>query len=116
MTGKIENELGSINISDEVLANLAGIATTECYGIVGMAAKRATDGLVQLLGAENLSRGVKVKSENDEVLIDLFVIVEYGVSIQAVADNVIKKVKYTIENLTGMKVNTVNIHIESVRV
>jgi uncharacterized alkaline shock family protein YloU len=110
------NSLGEIIISDDVLAVLAGISTIECYGIVGMASKRATDGLVELLGLDNLSRGVKVYTQDNEVIIDLFIIVEYGISIATVAKNVIETVKYNVEKLTGAKVKKVNLKVEGVRV
>lgn len=110
------NALGEIVITDEVIATLAGISAIECYGIVGMASKRATDGLVELLGRENLSRGVKVHTQGDQITIDLYVIVEYGISIAAVAKNIIETVKYNIENFTGMSVNKVNVMVEGVRV
>jgi len=113
---KIVNELGVIEITDEVLSILAGITAIECYGIVGMASKRATDGLVELLGRDNLSRGVRVHTQGDEIIIDIFIIVEYGISIAAVAKNVIDTVKYNVETLTGLKVNKVNITVEGVRV
>jgi uncharacterized alkaline shock family protein YloU len=110
------NQLGEVRISNEVLATLAGISAIGCYGIVGMASKRATDGLVELLGSDNLSRGVKVTTHGNEVTIDLFIIVEYGISISAVAQNIIDTVKYNVEKLTGVTVNTVNIKVEGVRV
>ena len=116
MGAKIVNELGVIEITDEVLSILAGITAIECYGIVGMASKRATDGLVELLGRDNLSRGVRVHTQGDEIIIDIFIIVEYGISIAAVAKNVIDTVKYNVETLTGLKVNKVNITVEGVRV
>ena len=110
------NSLGELSISDDVLATLAGISAIECYGIVGMASKRATDGLVELLGSDNLSRGVKVVSQGNEVSIDLHIIVEYGISIATVAKNIIETVKYKVENLTGVTVKKVNIVVEGVRV
>ena len=110
------NSLGEIVVTDEVISILAGISAIECYGIVGMAAKRATDGLVEFLGKENLSRGVKIHTDGDQLVIDLFIIVEYGISIITVAKNVIDKVKYTIESLTGMHVDKVNVTVEGVRV
>ena len=81
-----------------------------------MASKRATDGLIELLGMENLSRGVKVATQGNEVTIDLFIIVEYGISIAAVAQNIIDTVKYNVEKLTGVTVDKVNIKVEGVRV
>lgn len=116
MGAKKVNALGEIVIADEVIATLAGISAMECYGIVGMASKRATDGLVELLGRENLSRGVKVYTHDDQITIDLYVIVEYGISIAAVARNIIETVKYNVENFTGMNVNRVNVMVEGVRV
>jgi len=110
------NSLGDMVIADEVIATLAGVSAIECYGIVGMASKRATDGIVELLGRENLSKGVKVYTQGEDIIIDLFVIVEYGISIAAVAENIIDTVKYKVENFTGMNVNKVNVAVEGVRV
>ncbi|HHW69796.1 MAG TPA: Asp23/Gls24 family envelope stress response protein [Clostridiales bacterium] len=113
---KKSNELGEITISNEVIATLAGISAIESYGVVGMASKKATDGLAELLGHENLTRGVKVSTQDDNIFIDLFIIVEYGVSIITVAKNVIDRVKYNVENLTGMTVKEVNVMVQGVRV
>ncbi|HCS72517.1 MAG TPA: Asp23/Gls24 family envelope stress response protein [Clostridiales bacterium] len=110
------NKIGEIRITDEVLATLAGIAAVRCYGIVGMASKRATDGLVELLGSDNMAKGVKVISQGNEVVISLYIIVEYGISMAAVAQNVIDTVKYNVEKLTGTTVTKVNIKVEGVRV
>lgn len=114
--GGIKNELGTISISNEVVAIIAGHSAEQCYGIVGMASKRASDGISQLLNLENYSKGVKVKSHDDEVEIDLFVKVIYGVSINAVAQTAIDTIKYNVERDTGLKVNKVNVTIESVKV
>lgn len=116
MGARMLNSLGEINITDEVLATLAGINTMECYGIVGMASKRATDGFVELLGKDNLSKGIKIQAQGELMVIDIFIIVEYGISITAVAKNVIDTVKYNVENITGMKINKVNVTVEGVRV
>lgn len=116
MACKLINELGSISYSDEVLANIAGVSTMECYGVVGMASKRATDGIVELLRRENLSRGVKVISDNDELTVELFIIVEYGTKISVIANNIISKVRYTIENLTGVRIKKIIVNVQGVRV
>ncbi|MBC8530775.1 Asp23/Gls24 family envelope stress response protein [Gehongia tenuis] len=115
MPGKIVNTLGTIQINDDVVAMLAGMATVECYGIVGMASKRATDGIVELLGRENLSRGVKVTTKESAVVIDLYVIMEYGTTIATVASNVVDTVKYTVEKTTGLTVEAVNVTVEGIR-
>lgn len=116
MSAITSNTLGDVHISDEVIGTLAGISAIKCYGIVGMASKRATDGLVELLGKENLSRGIKIITENDKVAIKLYIIVEYGISISAVANNVMETVKYNIENFTGLNVTKIDISVEGVRV
>lgn len=116
MDCKFQNELGTVTVNDEVLLKVAGYSALECYGIVGMASKRTTDGIVQLIGRENLGRGVKILPAKDSVNVELFIIVEYGISIGAVAETIIDTVKYKIEHLTGIKVNKVNISVEDIRV
>ncbi|HZJ82907.1 MAG TPA: Asp23/Gls24 family envelope stress response protein [Clostridia bacterium] len=116
MSAKKTNSLGEIVISDDVMATLAGISAIECYGIVGMASKRATDGIVELLGRENLSKGVKVHTQDEDISIELYIIVEYGISIATVANNMIETVKYNIENFTGMNVKKVDVTVEGIRV
>ena len=113
---KIKNELGTISVVEDVITTVAGYAAIECIGIVAMASKRATDGLVELLGRENLKRGVRAVLNEDSVSINLYIIVEYGVSIAAVAKNVIETVKYRVENLVGIKVDQVNVTVEGIRV
>ena len=116
MSIKTTNALGNIVISDDVIANIAGASAIECYGIVGMASKRATDGIVELLKKENLSRGVKVTTTNNEIKIDLYVIVDYGISLVAVSQNIIDTVKYNVENYIKMNVSSVNVIVQGVRV
>lgn len=111
-----QNSYGKIDYTDEFLSNLAGVATMDCYGIVGMASQKAMDGIVELLKGENLNKGVKITTENDAVRIHLYVIVEYGVSISAVAANVIDTVKYKVEKITGLNVDKVNVTVNGIRV
>jgi len=113
---KIDNEYGTITIDNEVIARIAGIATTECYGIVGMAAKNVKDGFVQLLKRESLTKGIKINTTEDSLSIDLHIIVEYGTNITAISDTVVGTVKYKVEESTGLCIDTVNIFIEGVRV
>lgn len=116
MTGQMENELGKIIISEELLANLAGVAAIECYGLVGMSSRTLKDGIAELLGRDNLSRGVEVKLDGDRLTVDLYIIVSYGTKIPEVATNVMEKVKYTLEKFTGLTVDKVNVHVQGVRV
>ena len=116
MKGRINNKLGEIQINPEVSAKYAGITAVECFGIVGMAAVSMKDGLVKLLKKESLTHGINVDIEENHIILDFHVIVAYGVSISAVADNLIENVKYKVEEFTGMEVDKINIFVEGVRV
>ncbi|QPW14235.1 Asp23/Gls24 family envelope stress response protein [Mammaliicoccus sciuri] len=117
MTLEITNEYGSIDISNDVIATLAGGAAVECYGIVGMASKhQVRDGIAEILGRDNYAKGVIV-SQNEGVLdVDMYIIVSYGTKISEIANNVQSAVKYTLEQSLNLKVNAVNIYIQGVRV
>lgn len=110
------NSLGKLHYSDEFLSDLAGLCAMECYGIVGMSAKRAVDGIIELVKGENLKKGVRITTNEKNVKIDLYVIVEYGVSISAVAKNVIDTVKYNVEKGTGLNVTNVNVIVDGIRI
>ncbi len=116
MEYKISNDLGLITISEDVLLEVAGYAALECYGIVAMSSKRAKDGFVEWLGKENLTKGVQVNITEAGIDIDLFIIVEYGISIVEVCNIIKSQVCYKIENMTGAKVRRVNISVEGIRV
>ena len=115
MEYKISNDLGLITISEDVLLKVAGYAALECYGIVAMSSKRAKDGFVEWLGKENLTKGVQVNITEAGIDIDLFIIVEYGISIVEVCNIIKSQVCYKIENMTGAKVRRVNISVEGIR-
>lgn len=111
------NENGNINYSEEVLSKIVGLATMECYGVVGMVSRTAGEGLWQLMGIENLSKGVKLELTNEDKLqIELFVMVEYGTKISVIANNIIQKVRYSVENYTGIKVSSITVNVQAVRV
>ncbi|MEX0974979.1 MAG: Asp23/Gls24 family envelope stress response protein [Bacillota bacterium] len=117
LTGKeSETGLGRLVLSEEAIATIAGAAATECYGVVGMAGRKMTDGISELLGKENLSRGVSVSIEGEDVYVDLVIVVGYGVRISEVARMVVDKVRYTLENATGLKVRKVTVNVQGVRV
>ncbi|MBR1710660.1 MAG: Asp23/Gls24 family envelope stress response protein [Clostridia bacterium] len=116
MECRINNNLGQITISEDVLLKVAGYATLECYGIVAMSSKHAKDGFVEWLGRENLTKGVQVNITDDGIDIDLYIIVEYGISIVEVCNIIRSQVCYKIENMTGAKVRKVNITVEGIRI
>ncbi|MCL2202650.1 MAG: Asp23/Gls24 family envelope stress response protein [Defluviitaleaceae bacterium] len=117
MHSTVKNEFGTITIDNEVIGRLAGLTAMECYGVVGMAAKSIRDGLVHLLKIESLTKGVRTKvTEDNELIINLHIIVEYGTNIHAIANTLIDNVKYKLETFVGLTVREVNVFVESVRV
>jgi uncharacterized alkaline shock family protein YloU len=112
----VTNQNGYIHYSEEVIANIVGVSTMECYGVVGMASKNATDGLWELIKGENLSRGVKIHSKEEELNIELYIIVEYGTKISVIANNIIQKIRYNVENYTGLRVTSITVNVQGVRV
>lgn len=108
-----ETGLGSIRIADEVVGIIAGLAATEIPGVAGMSGGLA-GGIADILGRKNLAKGVKVEVGEKEAAVDLFVIIEYGVRIPDVAAQIQVNVKRAIENMTGLAVVEVNVHVQGV--
>ncbi len=115
MYAKTTDDLGDVNISTQIIEQMVGLCAMECFGIVGMAPRSMTNGIIETLKRENLRKGVKVVEENGKLIIDIYVIVEFGVRIVTVADNLIDTVKYSIEKQTGLKIKKINVHVQSVR-
>lgn len=117
MPSKLTNKWGSIVIEDTVVANIAANAAMETYGIVGLAAQNPKDGLYELLRIENMNKGVTIRSNTgDAIDIDLSIIMEYGVRIAVVAENIIDKIKFSVESSTGLHVDSVNVIVQGIRV
>jgi uncharacterized alkaline shock family protein YloU len=111
----VVNEIGAIKITDEVVAIIAGIAAMEVPGVTGMSGGIA-GGIAEALGRKNLSKGVKVEVGEKEAAIDLYIIVDYGYRIPDVAWSIQEKVKHAVEDMTGLNVVEVNIHIQGVNI
>ena len=117
MSIEMKTTYGQIDISNDVIATIAGGAAVDCYGIVGMASKKQLkDGLTEILRKENFSKGVIVRQDEEHVHIDMYIIVSYGTKISEVAHNVQSKVKYTLDKTVGLAVDSVNIFVQGVRV
>jgi len=113
----MNTQLGNILIDNEVIAQYAGSVAVECFGIVGMAGVSVKDGLVKLLKTDSLTRGINVTvNSKRKLVLDFHVIVAYGVSILAVADNLVDSVKYKVEKFTGLQIEKINIFVDGVRV
>lgn len=108
-----EDGEGDVRISDDVVGVIAGIAAGEVEGVAEMSGG-LVGGLGEMLGKRSPSRGVKVDMKDDECSIDLFMIMEYGVRIPSVAQRVQENVKQAVENMTGLRVAEVNVHVQGV--
>lgn len=112
----IRTELGLIDISKDVIATLAGIATTECFGVVGVVSSRVfSDGISELLGRESLSKGVDVLIRDDALHIRVNIVVGYGNRIGVIGRNIMENVKYIVEKHTGLVVDKVEVNVQGIR-
>lgn len=113
----LKNDLGVVSLNEDIVTMIAGYATLENYGIVGMCAKRSGDSLANLIGKENLKKGIRITPVDEKTVdVDLYVVLQYGVSLPAVAENCRSNVKYKVEEYAGVQVRRVNVHIEGIRV
>ena len=110
---KIENYKGDIIITGECFANLVGADVRECYGVAGMAVGGAKLGLLSLIRKDKSSRGVKVRCIDDKLYINIHIAVMYGVNITAIVKSIVHKVKYVVEDATGMDVARVTVNVDS---
>lgn len=108
-----KEKLGEVQIADEVVAIIAGLAATEVEGVDSMAGN-ITNELVGKLGMKNLSKGVKVDVTEEHVSVDLSLNIRYGYKIPKVSEAVQDRVKAAIENMTGLMVLDVNVKIAGV--
>lgn len=116
MVGRIGTEFGEVTIDNDVIAKVAGLAAIECYGIVGMAMVNVTSGIAKLLKRESMTKGIVLHIEDNVIKIDFHIVIEYGVNIKAVTDNLISTVIYKVEQFSGIQVGKVNVYVEDVRV
>ena len=109
-----ENENGGVNVSTSVYTDIVGTAVINCFGVKGMAARSLSDGLYHLLRRESVGKGVHVQfNEDDTISIDLHIIVDNNVNLNAVGASIISEVRYVVTNCTGTEVRAVNVYIDS---
>ena len=114
-TNEIEEGNNGIKLANDVISVIAGVAVSEVQGVASMAGGFA-GGISQVFsGKKNLSRGIKVEADEKEVKIDVNIIVEYGTRIPDVAYEIQNRVKKSVENMTGLKVAEVNVHVQGVK-
>ncbi|CFY04724.1 Alkaline shock protein Asp23 [Syntrophomonas zehnderi OL-4] len=110
------NEIGDITVDKEVVETIAGLAALDCYGLVGMVAHNIQSGITNMLGMESIRKGVEVKNSSEGLIVDVHVVVGYGIKISEVASNVIQKVTYVLEKSAGIPVAGVNVNVKGVKV
>lgn len=115
MSVNTSNAYGKISISDLAIAKVASHTAIEGYGIVEMVSRHFTDSLAELLKKDVGGRGIKVTTSGNRIYIDVYVVIKYGVSINAVAESLKESIKYKVEKFTGMIVDTVNVNVIGVK-
>jgi len=112
-----KNDKGSVTVSAAVYTDIAGTAATNCFGVKGMAARSVQDGLFHLLRKESVGKGVLVEFHDDDTItIDLHIMVDHGVNLQAVGASIISEVRYVVTKCTGTEVRAVNVYIDSMMI
>ena len=109
------NELGSILIQKEAIASVARQSTLQSYGVVGLAPKNLAENVQQLFSRE-AKYGVDVAFEHDGLVIDLYIIVEYGTRIKTITNSIVNSVKYNVEKTVGLPVRRINVHVRGLRI
>ena len=112
-----ETANGSVNVSSSVYTEIVGTAATNCFGVKGMAARSMKDGVYHLLRKESMAKGVLVQFHEDNTIsIDLHIIVDSGVNLNAVGSAIISEVSYVVTSCTGTEVRAVNVYIDSMMI
>ncbi|MFO7624841.1 MAG: Asp23/Gls24 family envelope stress response protein [Anaerolineales bacterium] len=107
--------IGSIHISPRAIATIAFHAARQSYGVVGLAPKNLVDGLTQVV-VKDPTHGIEVAYDGENILIDVYIVIEYGTRIKSVAKSVANTVRFQVEKALGMPVSNVNVHVQNLRV
>lgn len=110
----IIDELGAIYVNDDVIARIAALSASQCSGVAGMASKRAIDGIVELLGLDDMTKGIRVANKKDQLSIDLHIIAQFGVAIPEIARAVMAKVRDDMVYFTGLEPTAINVIVEGI--
>ena len=116
MSVHTSNAYGRITVTEDSIAQVAADTAYYYYGIVDLVSRTFSDNLSDLFKRKRLSRGVNVFTDGGRIFMDLYVIIKYGLSIDAVAQSLKKAVKYRVEYFSGMVVDTINVHVVGIKV
>jgi len=114
----LSTDLGTVTLAPEAIAQIVGRTAAECYGVVGMSLRAPgppRERVTRLLRKGKPRRGIVVRNENGAVALELYVVVEYGLNLSEVAGTVRSRVGYEVERLTGLRVASVDVHIQDVK-
>ena len=107
---------GKLHVANDVLADMVGHAALECYGVVGMIAPNAADGISKILPPSRLRRGNTIDASESGVKVDLYVVVEYGVNINVVSQNLVDAVSFVLKEQARVPVDSIDVHVQDVKV
>lgn len=109
------NELGSILIQKDAIASIARQSTLQSYGVVGLAPKNIVENVQQWFKKDG-KYGVDVEFDHDGLVINLYVMIEYGTRIKSITNSIVNSVKYNVEKTVGMPVLRINVHVRGLRI
>lgn len=113
---RIDNHLGSIEVSQEYFSYLIGHAVSSCYGVAGMVKSGTRQGLRSLFSKRTFAdEGIRVRSEGEKLVVDLHICVIYGMNIAEISKSIVNKVRYTVEEATGLAVKKVNVYVDGMK-
>lgn len=115
MSVNTSNIYGKIVISDDVIAQVAGHAALDCYGVHELVSRKFTDSVAELFNRQPYGSGVKVTIVENKIYISIYAVLKYGVSIDAVSDSLRSAVKYKVEQFSGMFVRAVKVHVVGIK-
>ena len=107
---------GDLHVSNDVLADVVGNAAMQCYGVVGMTAPNAADGIAKILPASRLGRGVVVTKEEQGVRVDLSIVVEYGINVSTVTRNLTDAVRFALTEYTRIPLAAIEVHVQGIKI
>lgn len=111
-----ETRLGKICISDEYLQSIIGEAVTSCYGVSGMVASGSKQKIANILTKkDNINKGIIIRGNADSIVVELHIIVLYGMNINAIAKSIVNKVQFTVKELTGINVDKVIVKVDGIK-
>ena len=107
---------GKLHVANDVLADMAGHAALECYGVVGMVAPDVVDGIAKILPVSRLRRGITIGTSEAGVRVDLYVVIEYGTNIMTVSRNLVDAVTFVLKEQARVSIDAIEVHVMDVKV